>query len=314
MIENGFPTFYGITKENDSIKFTNNKDKIFEIGSISKVFTATLLANAWLNKKIKEDENINPYYNFPFKNNVEISFQSLANHTSGLDRLPSNLGNENPENPYKTYDETKLNFYLKNDLKRNQNAVEKYDYSNLGAGLLGFTLGKVAKSDYGNLLTQQIFKKYNMNSSTTDRSKVKNNLVKGLDAGGNEVSNWDFDTLAGAGGILSSVDDLSKFINAQFNPKNKELELTRKPTFRVSDTLEMGLGWHIITDASGDVIYWHNGGTGGYSSSITMNTDLNNAVIILSNVSAFNPSTANIDQLSFELLKTLKSKQDKTKK
>lgn len=308
LIENGFPTFYGITKENDSIKFTNNKDKVFEIGSISKVFTATLLANAWINKKIKEDETINSFYNFPFKNNIEISFKSLANHTSGLDRLPSNLGEENPENPYKTYDEAKLNSYLKNDLKRNHKTGEKYAYSNLGAGLLGFTLGKMEKSNYEHLLTKQLFKKYQMNSSTTQRTNIEDKLVIGLNSEGNEVSNWDFDTLAGAGGIFSTVDDLSKFILAHFNPKNKELEWTRKPTFRVSDAMEIGLGWHILTDESGDVIYWHNGGTGGYSSSITMDTNLKNAVIILSNVSAFNPSADNINQLSFELLKTLERK------
>ena len=309
-IENEKVCYYGVIKENDSLKTIDNKENIFEIGSISKVFTATLLANAVLEKKIKLDDDINKFYDFPFKNNAKIDFKSLSNHTSGLPRLPTNLDFEkvNPDNPYKEYDETKLNFYLKNELAQSQTTREKSEYSNLGAGILGFTLGKVQKSSYEKLLNEKIFKKYKMTSSFVNNKLVKNRLVKGLDESGKEVSHWDFDVLAGGGAILSNVTDLSKFVNAQFQATNKELALTRVSTFTVNERLKMGLGWHIIKTKAGKDIYFHNGGTGGYSSSMAINMENKNSVIILSNVSGLSPIHGNITQISLELLESLERK------
>src|SRR5690554_6098928 len=132
-IENGTIKFYGVIKENDTIRFVNNKDRVFEVGSISKVFTSTLLAQSILEKKINLDNKINKYYDFPFNNNLEIDFRSLANHTSGLERLPSNLNltAANSNNPYKDYDQQKLYTYLKDEVKLNHEAGEEYEYSNL---------------------------------------------------------------------------------------------------------------------------------------------------------------------------------------
>ncbi|MGN6508659.1 MAG: serine hydrolase, partial [Chitinophaga sp.] len=127
-------------------------------------------------------------------------------------------------------------------------------------------------------------------------------LVKGQNPGGEVTANWDFDVLFAAGGILSTTADLVKFASAQFNPENTELALTRKPTFKVNENMEIGLGWHLLKSTSGKDLVWHNGGTGGYSSSIAINTNDKTAVIILSNVSAFHPERANIDELCFELM------------
>jgi CubicO group peptidase (beta-lactamase class C family) len=111
--------------------------------------------------------------------------------------------------------------------------------------------------------------------------------------------------LAGAGGILSTAEDLSKFVIAQFNPSNKALELTRQKTFEINDTMDIVSGWHLLKSQSKNIWYWHNGGTGGYSSSMVFDEKTKNGIIILSNVSAFNPNMENIDKLCFELMKTL---------
>ena len=71
--------------------YLNNYQSIFEIGSITKVFTANLLAKAVIDNKVKLNENINDYLNIKFKNDISISFKSLANHTSGLPRMPTNF-------------------------------------------------------------------------------------------------------------------------------------------------------------------------------------------------------------------------------
>jgi len=308
IIHNDEINYYGIIKENDTIKPIDNKNKIFEIGSITKVFTSTVLVSLVEDNKFKLADYINSYYSFPFKDNTKITFESLANHTSGLPRLPENLDLTNAHNPYKNYGEKALNEYLENMLKLESEPAKVYSYSNLGAGLLGYTLGLSQKTSFQKLLQDRIFEKFRMTNSFTSSNNLNNSLVKGLNSNGEIVSNWDFDALFGAGGILSSTEDLAKFAKAQLNPKNRELALSRKPTFNVNEKMEIGLGWHILKSENDKELFWHNGGTAGYSSSIAINLEGRNAVIILSNVSAFNPKMKNIDNLCFELIGTLENK------
>lgn len=93
-----------------------------------------------------------------------------------------------------------------------------YSYSNLGAGLLGYTLGMSQKMSFQKLLEKRVFDKYKMTRSFTTSEKLGERLVKGIDQNGKLVSNWDFDALFGAGVVLSTTEDLVKFANAQFNP------------------------------------------------------------------------------------------------
>lgn len=150
-----------------------------------------------------------------------------------------------------------------------------------------------------------VFSRYGMRQSYTRAEDAGDSLVKGLNAGGEVTSNWDFDALMGAGGILSTVKDLSAFASAQFNKEDDDLMLTRAPTHVVNDRLKMGLGWHILLTDSGKELHCHNGGTGGYSSSIAINMADEVAVIVLSNVSAFHPSADRVEQLCLQLIDRL---------
>jgi len=309
IIENGKVKFIGVKRINDTIKQIENKQKVFEIGSISKVFTATLLSNFVQEGKVKLTDPIQDYIDYNIKTTQIITFKQLANHTSGLPRLPSNLDlfTVDPNNPYKEYDKQKLKEYLTEKIELNQQPGAKYEYSNLGAGILGFILTEISGLTYEKLLQEKIFSRYEMTSSTTNRQKVEEMLTKGLNPKGKETSNWDFDVLVGAGGILSSVNDLSKFAKAQLNEENKELVLTQKQTFVINENMKIGLGWH-IPGKNGKNFIWHNGGTGGYASSMALNKENKNGVIILSNVSGFNPQMGNIDKLCFGLMETLNNK------
>ena len=303
-IESRITNFIGLKKENDSVFIVDNKDKIFEIGSLTKVFTATLLGNIIQDGQIKLDEPINKYLDTKINTDKTITFKQLANHTSGLPRLPLNLNlfTADPNNPYKNYDAEHLKSYLTGDVKLNNEPGSAYEYSNLGAGLLGYILTQISDSSYEQLLQNYIFSKYKMMNSTTDIDKIKANLIKGLNAQGYETPNWDLNSLVAAGGIYSSVQDLSKFILAQFNADDLALKATHQKTFEISDNMSIALAWHIIKRPNGQKYLWHNGGTGGYTSSAVMNLDDNRAVIILSNVSAFHPKSSNIDKLSIGLL------------
>ncbi|UZO79489.1 beta-lactamase family protein [Aquimarina sp. ERC-38] len=307
IIRDGKVDYYGMHKKKDTISNIDNHQSIFEIGSISKVFTSTLLANFVIAKKLKLNEPINSYLETTFNNNTVISFVDLANHTSGLPRLPDNLDltKVNPENPYRDYREKELTTYLTTYLTLSNKG--KHQYSNLGAGLLGYTLSKIGNDSYENLLQKKIFSKYNMQNSTADISKVKGDLVKSLYKKGKVIPNWEFSVLAGAGAIFSSVEDLSRFVVSQFDPTNEELALTRTKTFEISNTTGIGLGWHILKSKSDHLWYWHNGGTGGYFSSMVINTSLKTGIILLSNVSPSHPNAENIDKLNSELMKTLEN-------
>ncbi|WP_236977456.1 serine hydrolase domain-containing protein [Membranihabitans maritimus] len=306
IIRNGDISFYGIERSNDSIINCNNANNLFEIGSITKVFTCSVLANLVLNEQLNLDDSINSFLDFPLNNNIQITFKELANHTSGLPRLPSNLNlfKVDPANPYKEYNEEKLIHYLKEEMSLSHSPGSHYEYSNLGVGLLGYILSQIENTTYEFLLHSKIFSKYGMDKSSTIRVEASD-LVKGLNQRGEVVSNWDMSVLSGAGGILSTVSDLAKFAIAQFDPVNTELALTRVNTFRQSENMEIALGWASIKTDSGNEWYWHNGGTGGYTSSMILDVDNKNGIIVLSNVSAFSPQTGKIGELSHELMAAL---------
>lgn len=305
VIRNGKATYYGTQIANGKLIPVQNKDKIFEIGSLSKVFTASVLAQLVTEGKVKLDDKINPLYPFLFKNKTAISYESLANHTAGLPRLPNNINLSNAENPYKSYGARALDDYLANQLILAKAENNTYEYSNFGAGLLGHSLGLSQRKSFEVLLSETIFKPYKMSRTYTSSKNIENQMVKGLNEEGKVVSNWDFDVLLGAGGILSTVSDLVLFANAQFDGKNKALQLTQRQTAIVNENMKIGLGWHLLKSKKGNDLLWHNGATGGYSSSMIVDVKNKNGVIILSNVSGLSPLTTKIDQLGFGLLQII---------
>lgn len=137
-----------------------------------------------------------------------------------------------------------------------------------------------------------------MTTSTTKRENVEGLIIKGLDVSGKKVPNQDLNALAGAGAILSTVEDLSKFAAAQFDNTNKKLKLTRTKTVTINSISDYGLGWEIINRTSGNIWYKHNGGTGGYSSSIIVDSTNKNTIITLSNTSSYSIRSSIINDLS----------------
>lgn len=291
--------FWGIQKNGEQLHHIDNKDSLFEIGSITKVFTSVLLAQLATDNRLQLDDAINNHLDFSLKNDTQISFKSLANHTSGLARLPSNLSGS-ISNPYKNYNAQKLQTYLEQYLQLSPNAGKKSEYSNLGAGLLAYSLSALTDSSYQDLLSHYVFEPYQMQSSNTVQSAVQKQLVAGRGVSGKALDNWEMGALLGASGIFSSVADLSKFVSANFNNKHAALELSRQSTFS-DDTVELGLGWH-IAQKDGLEWHWHNGGTIGYSSCMIMDTANKKAIVILSNISAFHAQSGELTGLCFELM------------
>ncbi|MFD2562293.1 serine hydrolase domain-containing protein [Aquimarina rubra] len=304
--------FFGFVKKDDSLQTKKNQNAVFEIGSITKVFTSTLLSKLVVEEALSLDESVVNLLPFKLDNPREdqknITLKMLANHTSGLPRIPQNLIpliTMDQNDPYRNYDSDKLYEYLKTDFKTESKPGEQSAYSNLGAGLLGHLLTLKTNQSFETLLQKNIFKPLNMNSSTTDINQIPStSLVKGRDPEGKETSNWNFDVLAGAGAIKSNIVDLEKFVRKQMS-NTPIYDLTQKQTHMINKQVSMGLGWHIINKKDQTILF-HNGGTGGYTSCILIDKKAQKAVIMLTNISSFHPKKQSIDGLCFKMLSLLK--------
>ncbi len=307
-VDDSMTTFYGAARINDTLQTIKNHNNVFEIGSLSKVFTSTLLADLAIDNKLQLDHPIQNYLDFPLNDSLPITLKELSNHTSGLPRIPSGFIWESIwhlDNPYKNYNEAKLREYMSSEMELEHDPGTTFQYSNIGAGILGYVLTQVENQSYEEMLQQRIFHPLDMAHSTTRPMLVRDKLVAGLNKRGNPAANWDLGAIPGAGAILSTAADMAKFGIANFGSTNTALNLQQQPTFTVDKKMDMALGWFILKQDPATSWHWHNGGTGGYRSSTVLDMTDKKGVVVLSNISAGHSHAANIDSLSFNLLRDM---------
>jgi CubicO group peptidase (beta-lactamase class C family) len=289
ILKDGKTIFYGYGETARGNKQIPDQHTIFEIGSISKTFTAILLADAVNSGNVKLDDPVNKYLpdsipQLQFEG-IPITLKTLSNHSSGLPRIPSNFHSSDNANPYKDYDHSDLYSFYKN-FKPTRKPCEKYEYSNLAAGTLGVILERVYHENYETLLIEKICKPLGMNDTREFLRKDDSaRFAKGYNEDGVYNSQWDFRALGAAGAIRSTVADLLKYAKANLGdapPKlNKAIQLTHVVTFTDGEA-KVGLAWHYIKPGIDEVIF-QNGGTGGYHSYLAINTKKKFLVVILSN-------------------------------
>lgn len=309
-IKNGKVKYYGVKRKNDTISEYINSKAVYEIGSISKVFTSNILANFVIANKLKLEDNINGYINLDEDGSKKnITFKSLSNHTSGLPREPENLLEKGgfsikKLNPYKKED---FESYLSESLRLNYEMIGEFSYSNLGVSLLGYIFTEMENLSYESLYDKYIFSKYQLNNTTFKAEKVKDLFVEGLNIQGDKIPFFDRLVSGPAGGILSNTEDLVKYALLQFDGSDEELKLMREKTFKINSKRSMGLGWFIINPKSNKKrMYQHSGNTNGYSAFMMVDLENKDAVILLSNVSYRNQHVQKINRLGYKLMRSLK--------
>lgn len=294
--------FIGIKRINDTLISIDAKKEIFEIGSLTKNVTALLLAELIVNKRVDLNQEISTVFDFKLKDNSKITFNQLASHTSGMFRLPSNIDLTNFDNPYKNYSSSLLKTYLTEQLSLNHAIGEKWDYSNLGFGVLGYALTHHTKTDLQKLYEDYIFKKLNISNTFLDKSKYKNTLVQGQDIKGVPCSYWDFDVMGAAGGLKSSTEDLVKFVKYHFDLENPAVKMVFKERIKMNENLSGTMSWLNIKNKK---VFFSNGGTGGFSTSWSIQPENKKGIIILTNVSGLGNFSEPLQTLNLQLLNTL---------
>lgn len=288
VIKNGKAGFYGMVKENGSVRQINNRTSAFEIGSVTKAFTGHILAQLVIEKKVNLDEPIQHFLPFTLLNNPLITLKQLALHTSGLRRMPHDFetqSNYDKDNPFKNYTEGQLTTYFTQNLKMDSLPGEKHLYSNLGFGLLSYIISKIEEIPFAKVVAKRIFEPLKMGHSTFDICEVKTNMVKGIDDKGIFCSHWDGGILDGCLGIISTIEDLSRFAIMAADMSNAAGNLQAQETFSVEPQLKSNLGWGERLIMPENIrMQGINGGTGGYGASILLNREMNCSVVVLSNI------------------------------
>ena len=282
----------------------------FEIGSITKAFTNLLLAELVAKGVVRYDTAVaDVMTDVTFDNPAvgEVTLLQLATHTSGLPRLPANLISQDPSDPYKDYDVEALYEGVKTT-RAGQQLNQQYAYSNFGAGLLGHLLGAADGTDYERALRAHVLEPLGMTTATFDDTESP---VPGHSM---QTANWHLQALAAAGALRASGVELAKVLQPWLSPGFDSLQHDYSADLVVAASaggnISISPVWHVV-GADDSMVYWHNGGTGGYRSFVGFNPVTGKGRVVLSN-SRFDVTQMGLQLLAAEPLERGQVRQNKS--
>lgn len=286
ILKDGETTFYGYGETQKGNGILPDEDTFFEIGSITKTFTAIVVTEMLLNEGKDIETPIRAYLpsDLPTlqRNKIEVNFKHLLTHTSGLARLPNNWWS------YEKYDQEKLYQYLYN-VQLESIPFTRYSYSNTGFAILGNILERHYNASYKELITSRLLNALHLNDTKVNFEDTDaGRWCKGY-SDGKEVAYWkSMNAFNGAGVLKSTTEDLILYAKANLSPLEntlgKAIKLTHQKIFTAGEEAG-GLGWAILISRgnSGKRLLWHNGGTGGFESWLFINEENNSALVVLFN-------------------------------
>ena len=280
---------------------TPDIDTVYEIASLTKTFTGTLLGEMAARHEVAIDDPLDKYVPkevaVPDWHGQKITLEDLASHCSGIPRLPANfweIADKSPDNPYQNYTTAEIEKFL-SGYTLEVAPKTRYEYSNVGASILGHALELKTGKIYETLVQERIGKPLGLrNTSQTLTDDMRARLAPPYDEKKNLTSNWDLPGFAGGGGLRSSMRDMLRYAQASACFFDAFPELKADPDHPLilgireaerlhftdeRQNIKMGLGWHI----SGKGEVKHNGQTGGYHSYIVVSPEKHRAVVVLTN-------------------------------
>jgi serine-type D-Ala-D-Ala carboxypeptidase/endopeptidase len=270
---------------------------LFEIGSVTKTFTATILASMVMDRSVALDDPVAKYVppsaRVPSRGNKQITLLNLATQHSGLPRLPPNFEGSAAD-PYAAYTQRDLYAGLA-ATKLGRDPGTAYEYSNFGVAVLGNALAQRAHTSYGALLQARVLRPLAMSETTSapaTADTARTAVPHGAD--GKALKPWSFDAIAPAGGIRSNVADMLKFVrcNMGAGALAQACRFAQQPrsTFPAG---RIGLIW--MTDEATRIV-WHNGATAGSHAVIAIAPDRRRAVVVLAT------GAMPVDSIAFHIL------------
>jgi CubicO group peptidase (beta-lactamase class C family) len=272
---------------------------IFQVGSVTKVFTALLLADMAERGEVRLSDPAARYLPGARDAADPVTLADLATHTSGLPRLPGGLfwsARLSPRDPYARYPESWFLRAARRAL-RTGSGGSPYAYSNFGYGLLGYLLGRAAGSDYETLVATRVCGPLGLAETTFEVPGLSRDLRAQGHTAGRPVPDWRMRTLAGAGALYSTAADLARFLRACLaasdgsapdGPLAPAIRATLAPRQPVPGG-DIGLAWHHTRHGDHRII-WHNGMTGGFSAMVALDPDRALGVAALANSGGHPPS------------------------
>ena len=269
---------------------------VFEIGSITKVVTALLLAQTVLEGKATLDDPIAQHLPRDLAlapATAALTLGQLATHTAGLPRLPTNFRPANPADPYADYDVAKLYAFLR-DYRAEQPAPQPAEYSNLGFGLLGHLLERIHGRTYAELLAQRITTPVGLPDTVITLNADQQARFATPYSGSTAVPAWQLGALTGAGAIRSTAADLARLAQAlmakEKNPLTDAWAFIREPRAPFGTrTVQIGLAI-LLAQRGDDLVYNHSGGTGGFRTYLELAPARHRATVLLLNNDTLEPA------------------------
>jgi CubicO group peptidase (beta-lactamase class C family) len=293
---------YGLTaKVNGKIP---DGDTVFEIGSVTKIFTATVLAIMAEKNELMLNQPVDTFLKnmkIPADGGNKIWFSHLASHTSGLPLHPSNLNSPRPDNPYAGYTQRQLeDFLARTPLTRTPG--EKYEYSHVGYAILGQALAAKSGKSYEQTVIDRVCTPLGMKDTRiTLAADALPRLAHPYTIDGDEVELWDDAPVQGAFGLRSTANDLLKFASAHIGltkvPFALALQSMQERQTDVDRQNDMALGWQVGRRLR---VLWHNGETGGSHSFLACLPDHKAAIVVLANA-----STTLVDTIGTNLIRNM---------
>ncbi len=286
--KDGETSFFPIGTLNFDQDESPNEDTLYEIGSISKVFTGVLFTDSIRRGEIERDTLVNDLlpdgFEVQSKDGEELRLWHLTSHTSGWPTAPSNLAPTDGENPFFGYTQEMM-FEAVNSMELQRAPGTEFEYSNFAVGLLGTLVSLNVDGEYESLVIERILEPLGIEDFTIDLNDEQRTRLAPATAAGRVTKSWGkTGPMDPAGMWITSAPSLLKFAIANIDDEqseiNESLSMARETLFEISEHGKMCYGWLRSADQS---TYWHNGMTGGYTSYMATNPKHDVAIVLLTN-------------------------------
>lgn len=284
---------FGTTQHGKEIRPT--KDRVYEIGSVTKLFTSLLLAHAVLDGKLGLKDDIRRYLPGDYTNlsfdGSPVRIIDLADTTSALpDNLPNfqDVTAQAPEREKAFVLAKVLNNYSQQNMLRDLHSVSLVGrpgvdprHSNLAAELLGYILTRVYGQSFTSLLQAKIQKPIGMGNGVSADNPAR--MVQGYDPQHVPMPETNQSAVLTAGGLRYSAEDMAKFLQAELASGDEAIRLTQKPVVGRPETGAVGLNWQISRNVEGALKLNASGGTSGGASYIEIYPERGEGIVLLAN-------------------------------